>query len=212
MKTSENSRFTWKGSRAQKLLRRASLARTYHTRERVPDLPANVPASGGWSAEPFAWYDHGSRCWRTWQRCLIEGWERYSGAWPRSGMTRNGIAYRYRPLARPTDGTEFVFLPTPRANDAQKRGNFDITNLRNGFPAAVKRLFLPTLGKNEAKGSSRKRYLGSPHFRGAKMSEALRTCEDDPIYLHPSFAEAVMGFPIGWGELKDAGTHSHQSQ
>jgi DNA (cytosine-5)-methyltransferase 1 len=97
-------------------------------------------------------------------------------------------------------------LPTPRKNDAVKRGNFDIENLRNGFPAAVKRIFLPTLGKNETKGSSRKRYLGSPHFRGAKMSEGLRTCEDDPIYLHPSFAEAVMGFPIGWGVLEPAET------
>ena len=127
-------------------------------------------------------------------------------------MTRNGIAYRFRPLALPTDGTESVFLPTPRANDAQKRGNFDIQNLRNGFPAAVKRLFLPTLGKNEAKGAGRNRYLGSAHFRGAKMSEALRTSSEDPIYLHPSFAEAVMGFPIGWGVLKDAETASPQSK
>jgi DNA (cytosine-5)-methyltransferase 1 len=196
----------WKKSKAQTLLRQAFLARTYHTLEMVPDLPESVQASGGWSAEPFAWYDHGSRCWRTWQRCLIEGWGKYSEAWPRSGMTRNGIAYRFRPLARPTDGTEFVFLPTPRANHAQKRGNFDIQNKRNGFPAAVKRLFLPTLGKNETKGASRKRHLGSPHFRGAKMSEALRTCEEDPTYLHPSFAEAVMGFPIGWGVLPDAET------
>ena len=203
--------FIWKGSRAQKSLRQAFRARTYHTRETVPDLPASVPASGGWSAEPFAWYDHGSRCWRTWQRCLIEGWARYSEVWPRSGMTRNGIAYRFRPLARPTDGTEFVFLPTPRANDAQKRGSFDITNLRNGFPAAVKRLFLPTLGKDETKGTSRKRFRGSPHFHGAKMSEALRTCETDPTYLHPSFAEAVMGFPIGWGELPDAETPIRRS-
>ena len=202
----------WKKSKAQTLLRRAFRARTYHTLDTVPDLPANVPAFGGWSAEPFAWYDRPSRCWRTWQRCLIEGWERYSGAWPRSGMTRNGIAYRFRPLALPTDGTEFVFLPTPRANDAQKRGNFDINNLRNGFPAAVKRLFLPTLGKNETKGASRKRFLGSDHFRGAKMSEGLRTCEEDPTYLHPSFAEAVMGFPIGWTELQDAATPTPRSQ
>lgn len=212
MKMSDSFPFTWKGSKAQTLLRQAFRVRTYHTLDKVPDLPANVPAFGGWSAEPFAWYDHGSRCWRTWQRCLIEGWEPYSAAWPRSGMTRNGIAYRFQPMARPTDGTEFVFLPTPRADDAQKRGNFDIKNLRNGFPAAVKRLFLPTLGKNEAKGASRKRYLGSPHFRGAKMSEGLRTCETDPIYLHPSFAEAVMGFPIGWGVLNPAEIHFRQSR
>ena len=59
-------------------------------------------------------------------------------------------------------------------------------------------LWLPTLGANENKGSSKKRYLGSPHFRGAKMSEGLRTCETDPIYLTPSFAAIVMGYPAEW--------------
>jgi hypothetical protein len=33
--------------------------------------------------------------------------------------------------------------PTPRANDAEKRGNFDITNPRNGLPAAVKMFATP---------------------------------------------------------------------
>ena len=66
--------------------------------------------------------------------------------------------------------------------------------------------WLPTLGANEFKGSSRARYRGSPHFRGAKMSEGLRLCESDPIYLHPSFAELVMGYPIGWTDLEDSET------
>lgn len=60
---------------------------------------------------------------------------------------------------------------------------------------------LPTLGANEYKGSGRKRYRGSVHFRGARMSEGLRTCETDPIYLNPSFAERVMGYPDGWTDL-----------
>jgi hypothetical protein len=67
---------------------------------------------------------------------------------------------------------------------------------------------LPTLGKNEPKGSSHKRYRGSPHFRGAKMSEGLRSGPDDPIYLRPDFAEEVMGFPIGWTELEPLETPS----
>mgnify|MGYP001483663005 CR=1 FL=1 len=62
---------------------------------------------------------------------------------------------------------------------------------------------LPTLGKNEGKGSARNRYKGSPHFRGAKMSEGLRTCQSDPIYTHPNFAEAAMGYPKGWTDLAE---------
>lgn len=60
---------------------------------------------------------------------------------------------------------------------------------------------LPTIVKAEHKGTSTKRYKGSPHFRGAKMCEGLRICETDPAYLNPSFAEIVMGWPLGWTEL-----------
>lgn len=61
---------------------------------------------------------------------------------------------------------------------------------------------LPTLGKNEPKGAGRARFRGSPEFRGAKMSEGLRSGPTDPIYLHPDFAEEVMGFPPGWTALE----------
>ena len=67
---------------------------------------------------------------------------------------------------------------------------------------------LPTLGKNENKGSSRKRFDGSRHFRGAKMSEGVRTSEADPIYLNPWFAELAMGFPAGWTVLPPSETPS----
>ena len=109
------ARWTWKGSKAQTSLRAAFRVRTYHTLEKVPDLPESVQVFGGSYAEPFAWYDHGSRCWRTWQRCLIEGWEQYSAPWPRSGMTRNGIAYQLPTLVRDNYGTEFGLWPAPNA-------------------------------------------------------------------------------------------------
>lgn len=69
---------------------------------------------------------------------------------------------------------------------------------------------LPTIVANEGKGSARNRYIGSPEYRGSKMSEGLRTCAEDPIYLNPCFAEIVMGFPEGWTELKPLETLSFQ--
>lgn len=60
---------------------------------------------------------------------------------------------------------------------------------------------LPTIGKNEYKGASRKRYRGSKDFRGAKMVEGLRVSENDPIYLTPLFAEIAMMWPSTWTEL-----------
>lgn len=71
-------------------------------------------------------------------------------------------------------------------------------------------LKLPTTGASEYKGSSAKRFIGSPDFRGAKMSEGLRTCEGDPIYLHPLFAELVMMWPLGWTDCTPLATDKFQ--
>jgi hypothetical protein len=68
--------------------------------------------------------------------------------------------------------------------------------------------WLPTICKSESKGSGRSRYIGSSEYRGAKMSEGLRTCKTDPIYLNPSFGEIAMGFPPSWTELQPLETRS----
>ncbi len=69
---------------------------------------------------------------------------------------------------------------------------------------------VPTIGKNEYKGCSQKRFRGSPAYRGAKMSEGLRTSETDPTYTHPNFAEQAMGWPITWTELRPLETDRFQ--
>mgnify|MGYP007071577764 CR=1 FL=1 len=70
------------------------------------------------------------------------------------------------------------------------------------------RIMLPTMGATEEKGTVKNRYVGSPNFRGSRTAEGLRTSSKDPIYLNPSFAEAIMGFPIGWTELSASETPS----
>jgi hypothetical protein len=70
--------------------------------------------------------------------------------------------------------------------------------------------WLPTIVKSEYKGCDRKRFLTSLYFRGAKMLEGLRTCEDDPQYLNPLFAEAVMGWPTNWTDLQPLGMAKFQ--
>ena len=176
--------------------------------ERAPEA-----GYGPKSSDLLANYHPPTSSWRTSQICLVAlaideagGLAEFSETWPNAGMMLTGKIFPLEPWALHTLENGSGLLPTPRKNNSQKRGNFDIHQLRNGFPAAVKRLFLPTLGKNEPKGASRKRFRGSPHFRGAKMSEGLRICADDPTYLHPCFAEAAMGFPIGWTELGHAET------
>ena len=70
--------------------------------------------------------------------------------------------------------------------------------------------WLPTIGKNEYRGTSRERFRGSKEFRGAKMCEGLRTCADDPTYLTPNFAEYAMGWPVTWTELAPLETDKYR--
>src|SRR5690606_15729147 len=97
----------------------ASPARTFPSLERVQALPANGRGYGQSSPVSLARYDRATQSWRTWQRCLVEGWAKYSETWPRSGMTRNGIAYQLPTLAHLTDATESGLWPTPSARDGK---------------------------------------------------------------------------------------------
>ena len=65
-------------------------------------------------SKSFAWFDNSdpATCsWKTWQRSLLGDWIEFSESWPRSGMTRNGIAYRLRPLVPRISGTGSSSLP-----------------------------------------------------------------------------------------------------
>ncbi len=97
-------------------LRRVSPVRTCHSLDRVPAYPGLVQGSSGTSYEPFAWWDGHQYCWRTWQLCLLEGYAQFLGPWPRSGMTRSGIAYQLPTLVPGINGTEYGYLPTPTAS------------------------------------------------------------------------------------------------
>jgi len=115
----------------------ASHVKTFPTRETAPDWPASALVCGGKCYEPFAWYDPSTQSWRTWQRCLIEGWATFSGDWPRAGMTRNGIAYQRSPLAPLTDVTESFLWPTPDVVSAKHPGMVTTSGGQKHLPQAV---------------------------------------------------------------------------
>mgnify|MGYP003327774037 CR=1 FL=1 len=180
-------------------LRQAFPARTYHSLEQVPDFPAHVQVFGGRYAEPFAWYDHGTRCWRTWQRCLIEDWARYSEAWPRSGMTRNGIAYRLPPLVPRMSGTECgSLLPTLTAT-----GNL-LSPAMQKWPRHRR---LATLTKRDGRtlkgGQDRPNRTGGPSLLQQMLDQGYESGR-----LNPRWCEWFMGYPQKWTLLKRLETQS----
>lgn len=110
---------------------------------------ANGRAFGKASSEPFAFFDHGSFSWRTYPPSEIGASRTYSRGWPRSGMTRAGLASERPQLEPPTTeiggSASLPLLPTPLASDASKGPDF-ARDARQGsggqdLVTAVARLF-----------------------------------------------------------------------
>ena len=154
-------------------LRRAFPAKISHSREKVPDLPESVQDCSGTSYEPFAWWDSQCLCWRTWQHCSVEGWEVFSGRWPRSGMTRSGIAYQRAPLVPAKNETASGLLPTLPASEPRDCSQAQI---------------LARLDKG-----------GRVARRICSTSPTLRSSQEI-VTLNPSFGDWIAGFPKGWTE------------
>lgn len=116
----------------------ASRARTSAPPARARGSTARAPGSGEKWHELSVKYDPRTSSWRT-HRCLWEEALQWSSVTlPRWGMTRSGLVFQHPTQERPINATASGLWPTPKANDAEKRGNFDLNNPRNGLPAAAK--------------------------------------------------------------------------
>lgn len=97
-----------------------SPARTFPSLDRGAGLMVKGRDCGLSLPGSFAFFDHDSFSWRTWQLSLHGGLIPFSGTWPRAGLMLNGFAYKRHPLVRRTYATERSFLPTPQAFDSKR--------------------------------------------------------------------------------------------
>jgi hypothetical protein len=135
--------------------------------------------------------------------------------------------------------------PTPRANDAEKRGNIS-EDIRSGLPSAVKFWRTPQARDGDPRGqqSPEKRKAGghsvslaeqvmfptpaardyrsgmseqklrqreAESSRGVNLSEHLQRLEGNNGTLNPTWVEWLMGFPLGWTDLKVWATRSSRN-
>jgi hypothetical protein len=173
----------------------ASHAPTSAQPGRAPGSMAQ-PAAYGWKwPASFVKYDPSSSSWRTRQCSLLGDSGEFSGTWPRWGSMRDGECWELQPLAHRTNGKESGSWPTPRANDGEKRGNFDTTNPRNGLPAAVKRYMTPTASIGTKNGG---RHRGKADTLASQVAELEGMTQTSTGQLNPTWVEWLMGWPTGW--------------
>ena len=226
----------------------ASHAKTSATPERGPASLASGQVFGTSSLGSLATFDQGTSLWRTSQRCLLEGWVKYLGRWPRSGMTRSGTLFQLRPLVRRTGGTgsgSSRSIPTPRAfvgsvianrvkvfaetGKPMRRkdgGEYHLTleEYATVFPTpTADKCVASTLTPEMADRFRKKNRSGSfveamaatmwptplaRDWRSGKASQATHDKNFRPLseqiggQLNPTWVEWLMGWPLGWSELK----------
>ena len=135
-------------------------------------LAQKVQCGNTWPGS-FARWDQDSSSWKIAQCLLLEDSQLYLGTWPRWGLMRDGVCLAQKPLVLNTNATECGSWGTPTTSQ-------DFKPVR-------------ALAPSEANGTHGKILVGSigkehPHLIGR--------------YLKPLVTEYLMGWPIGWTDLK----------
>jgi len=188
-----------------------SRARTYRRQDFERDCKALAAVYGASIRGSLANFDRASSSWRTSQRCLETGWAKFSGTWPKSGMTRNGTAFQLSPLVPTTFENVSGSLPTPTAQGLKSLNSAGGSNARRKWAKMLPKI-MPTQMACDHRGGcrpERSERMRQQSARGLDLPSVLRLLFPDLTGLvRPSWAEARMGFPIGWTECTPSATPS----
>jgi hypothetical protein len=210
----------------------ASRAKTSALQARAQELTESAPACGDIWRGSLARFDPATSSWRTAQRSLLEDLGESLVIWPRSGMTANGQCWELPTLGRRISGTGFGLWRTPQAQEGMRgtfdlKEKMD-AHLQRGHQLSlsnqVKHPHLwptPTVcGNYNRKGASASSGGGlatavtkcatptAMDWKSGKASQATMERNSRPLSeqiggsLNPTWVEWLMGWPLGWTDLK----------
>lgn len=186
--------------------------------------PTTSETCGPQLGTAFAWFDRDTSCWKTSQASLLADTQPWSSlTWPRSGMWDGGVCWELPMLARRTSEIGGGFAarwPTPTAADhlaneserieewerrkEQKRTKG--VNLQFALRHAVQKWPTPTAHMHKEQGSPAEFTRNTPTLTSA----AHGGIPTQPASLNPEWVEWLMGWPIGWTDLRPLGTDKFQ--
>ena len=170
-----------------------SPARTYQSLDVERELKVPDPIFGLKPLRLLGYYDPNTHSLKTLEQSLFEDSGESLVTLPRSGTMRAGRIYELPTWVHRTGGKESGLWPTPRSSE---RGDYqydqgDHSRPRASLSGAVK--MWPTPQGRDWKGKSQ---------RGG--TEGNRDCLPNVVSgsLNPMWVEWLMGYPIGWTDLK----------
>lgn len=205
--------------------REGSLARTSALPVVEQALMAPDRVCGATWRASFARWTPSASMWKTAQPSLFGGSDEYLETWPRWGLMLNGESFLQPTPALPICVSESGFWPTPTVCGNYNRPGVS-ANSGMGLASAVKLWPTPTasLGSKGGRVTPRKsreggtlieavsaRAFATPtarDWRSGKASQEAMERNSRPLseqiggLLNPAWVEWLMGWPIGWTELK----------
>ena len=191
-----------------------SLAKTYQQQEREPGSQENEADSGERWPESLAKYDLNTHSWRTHQCLLFEDLTECLAIFPRWGMMHDGELWELPMSAHLTEENESGFWPTPATKGYGHAAEGMVGNLMKKIEAGViskqeaeQMLSLPHLENHR---TWRKKW-GTPKAQDSRHALTDRGKSDlgeqiaglhNGGKLNPNWVEWLMGWPIGWTDLK----------
>jgi hypothetical protein len=180
--------------------------RTLALPEREQESQENVADCGSTSNGLLAKYDLTSCSWKTAQRSLFVDLELSLEIWPRSGSMRNGECYPQPMLVRSIYEKESGFWPTIRARDAERGGRGDLIQAVRGNQSKHFK-FWPTPAASDAnKWSNQSLKERKEKGQQVRLNTAVSPEGGNGGQLNPTWVEWLMGWPLGWTDLKQSVT------
>jgi len=161
--------------------------------------------------ESLAKWNPDTSMWKTVHSSLIEDFIEFSGTWPRWGLMRDGVSYRQQPLVRHTKETGFGSWPTPIAQDAKHSGYAPSgPGKADKLSYAVVRWPTPQASDNRDRGN-----MSNPAIqRRVAMGKQImlsQSVDANSGQLNPTWVEWLMGWPLGWTDLKPLAMDKYRS-
>ena len=174
--------------------------KTLALQEKAQESQGNDQECGATWRASLAKYDPDSCSWKTVQHSLFGDLESSLVTWPKSGMTAAGQCWELPTLAHCTSETDSGLWPTPTVCGNYNRKGASATS-GDGLATAVKNWPTPTV--NDSKNST---LPESQRERDGLAGSLMRLGEISGGQLNPMWVEWLMGWPLGWTDLKPLAT------
>ena len=148
----------------------------------------------------FVKYDPDTSLWRTHQCSLLGDLELFSENWPQWGLMRDGECWEQQTLERHIRGTGYGLSP----NNIDSFHTPNTTGLDGGSNsrrALKKRMQMWRTPDTGAGGTSGLLKEGKTHRENGQPIQ-VRLVDQVGGQLNPPFPEWLMGWPLGWTDLK----------